>query len=257
MSNKQNLIPSDAIATFVQQNLINSAEAMQKISELVASSSDLAVSAFFSTFECNIHFGISDMKNFNLQELEVDEPKNRIMKSLHKKVWYAFHDFIQEHLQPATAEYFNRNYLQNEYRLKGLGCPNQQGLEKALIDLAEMEQCAIELSDLKPLLLTVTGGELDEKMKLKNGTFEQKARLIAKLANLRIRLNNLAQPVHYAKDPETAADEIYSKVLNLKANSTGDEVEIIPKVQAKFFANGNIDLKYHYGFAARILKEVL
>lgn len=256
MSNTQKLIDPALVEKFVQDYLINQAATIAEISKLVSNASDLAINAIFDSFSCNVHFGISDIKKFNIDELDHTEPRNRIMQSLHKKVWYAFHDLIEKHLSPATAEHFKQFYLLKD-RFKGFGAPNLEGINKALLALEDVEQCAKELQDLKPLLTEVTGGELEEKTKLKNGTLEQKALLIAKLANLRIRLNNIAQPVHYAKDPEISVDEIYSKVLALKASSTGEDVEVIPKVLVKFFANGNIDLKYYQGYASTILNNAL
>lgn len=256
MSNTQKLIDPSLVEKFVQDHLINQVATIAEISKLVSAASSIAVDAIFDSFSCNVAFGISDIKKFNINELDHVEPSNRIMKSLHKKVWYAFHDFIKDYLSPATAEHFKQFYLLKD-RFKGFGCPNLEGINKALLALEGVEQCAKELQDLKPLLTEVTGGELGEKMKLKNGTLEQKALLLAKLANMRIRLSNIAQPVHYAKEHEISVDEIYNKVLELKANSTGEEVEVIPRVLAKFFANGNIDLKYHYGFASIILNKAL
>lgn len=249
MSNANVLINAEQIAQFVEENLTKPAAEIASICALIASSSEMAKTSFASAFSGNIHIGLSDIEKFNPASVLSNEPRHDIIRKLHQKVWYAVEKLIKANYTASTANYFSENILGNHQRCKALGCPNAENITKILVELADIQEASLELEALKTELNEMAEGDHNSKYKIKGGTFEQKAMLVAKLCNLRNRITNIMQPVHFQKEIVPSVAVTYAKILDLKQNAVGVEREIEYKCQVKIFNNGNIDLKLNTAYA--------
>lgn len=249
MSNAKLLINAEQVALFVETNLTKPLAEIAAICALIAQSSDIASSSFASVFSGNIYIGLNDITKFNPNEALSNEPRNHIIRKLHAKAWYALEALIKSHYTQATASYFSDNMLNNQQRLKAMGCPNEENINKVLAELEGIQLATAELEALKTELNEMAEGDHLSKMKFKGGSFEDKAMLIAKLCNLRNRIENICQPVHFKKDVVPTANETYQKIVDLKNSGSNAETTIEFKCQVKIFNNGNIDLKLNPAYS--------
>ena len=257
MSTAQSVISQEIITKFLQDHLITPAQELKAIIDLIGSSSQLTVNTLLSAFSGNVHIGYSDLKNFNINELEVSRPSSRIMTKLHLKTWQALYGLMQEHLSPAAVSHYYDRYYHNDNLLKERGCPSVETITKLLSEFSEIEAAGQDLLAAKEDIKHLIGDELTDKVKLKTGTLEERALIIAKLVNIRDRLANSCQPFHYNKTEVHSVESIVEKIKTLKESGSSEETEIANKCLVKIYNNGNIDLKLNRGFARSAFSHTL
>lgn len=260
MSQATQLITQDKIAAFVEANLITPVNDIAVARESIIAMSEIARSTMLLAFGSNPHYGYRNLVNFDpslaLVNQKENKPTNDIVVEIHKEVWVKLSDLVKD-LSPVTQYYFKNTYIRTDSAIRGLGAPNVENINAILTKLEPVHEIALKMAKLKDSFEhLVGGGELQDKVKLKEGSMDEKAKLIADLASIHLELLNHVQPIHHPKITICSADSMLANVQGIINSKVGTESNVTDYCSIKVFANGNIDLRFNWSFTFTYFKMI-